>query len=376
MIDDPDVEIRRQVSAALPFIAGSLQMAQPQLVRSPATDPVMTSANTPKLVAALADPDPGVRRNMLNWVVGRPGDRAFDAAIAAAVADSDPQVAILALRVAGTRPSGADFCAAVAAVGAELRGDILWQRQLARVLHRHPCDWARAWLLDMLAAADPTLRADAAIALLLSDPPAWRDTAALDILLRADLSAEAARLAPGILHSARLGTAAGELAAALTAARSETLRGAAWHLWLERGQPQAGDPLLLRLLDEPAPALRERMLQLLANRPELLDEAWLAALTEHADPAVRAGAFTLLRAIAPELRQPVLLRLLIDDQTSIRQRALQAVVALRGPGWARLLAIACGDPDPELRALALDLARHTPVPELQAELRARGSELP
>jgi hypothetical protein len=375
LLDDPDVEIRRHISASLPLLSISLQLGMSQsLVRLPG-DPLQAPVLVAKLQAALRDSDASVRRNLLQWVANRPVDRHFDEVIRLAVADTDVPAAILALREAANRLSTTQFFGALDTVAPQVRADPLWQRQLARVLPAHPNRQALLWLLPWLDATDPVLRAEAAIGVLLIDPATWRDTSALNIVLAADLSAESARNASSIVTNMRANGVKGELAAALTAARSESLRTAAWFAWFEAREPEPGDPLLLRLLDEPSATLRQRLLRILSTRPTFLSPDFLAVMADHRDPQVRADALQFINVIPSAWRPALILHLLIDDQLAIRQQALRAAVGNRIPQWISLLAIALSDPEPAMRETARSLV--SPRDQtLHQELRRMGVELP
>ena len=351
------------------------------------------------LAGLVRDPEPPVRRAAA-FALGLLGDAAAAPALLVAATDTDPETGELAVEALGKlRVPLAGLLPRLAALG---------EAQSARRLLPSLFRFREAGAVDVaregLARSEPELRRAAAYALARyprpeAAPDLRRLLADADPAVRA-LAARGLGEVGSVDDLPALLPLAGEtevgvaIQALRAAARLRAGGGAMAVGWRERLAERAGDerpgvrlaaleaagaflpePSLERLLaarGEEGETLREREVALvaLAGAPSGAARAAALRAAEARDPALRVAAATALGRLGA---REALAALAGDPEAKVRVAALEARLAAAAPGEVPAeVAVALADPDPAVRATALDwLAEHPALglEELEAALR-------
>ncbi|MCK5802029.1 MAG: HEAT repeat domain-containing protein [Lentisphaeria bacterium] len=126
---------------------------------------------------------------------------------------------------------------------------------------------------------------------------------------------------------------------------------------------KVGIPFLLELVAEEQSAIRQVALQILIRRARELDEAGLRTIFESEFVDVRRYAVRLASVFRQAVMEEILLDLCLDDDVKVRCTALAQLAQRRISGWETVLTQSLKDPDPSLRMAAADAFFLVKTPE-------------
>lgn len=355
----------------------------------------LTPAIARKLVLALEDPDAEVRQSvasaldllLLQLLRGMPGAQnalqPVREAVRTALGDEQPIVrrrVLEALRFfPGQKPTKEvraaleDPVVAVRLAAYETAASILPPREfveaaaarhpdpsvscrllLANSLARRPHPASAPLLEELRADEDPRVASAAAFALFLIRPQAPFPEPVLERITGGRLeSIEEQRL----LQTLRaLPTETGRgLAETLLERAPGNLRRQAANLLLRSYGESIPEQLLLRLMEDENASLRQSALRFARSRGDRLSWDFYDKLDGNPYANVRANALAIAGSASPEIRRKLAFALLIDEEPSIRGAALETIAVLRPDNLARIFKASLRDPDPTVRRRAVNL---------------------
>lgn len=357
LLRDPEVQNRRLASSLLApclgvFVSGRVHLAPSARISAGA------SADPALLENALVDSDEQVRANVLKALPYYGGRLAFDAVAPFLAADQPRELQALAIPLAVRASCNAPrrrlqalapFAKSPAAEIRALLATVLWE-----------CPGAAELLQTLSRDSDPRVRVAALLSRAKTAAP--QEVEALSSEIAAALKEE------GVSDDdfSRLLDALWGLSpdawwnALQTLLPDESLPlPFQAELWTQavrhRGHTDGLSPNLvtrafLRL--EGNRRARQVLFSLLRQRAPRLTAEELALLQASPRSGCRQAALDLVRQLPEALRAPVLEEALLDEDLSLRKRALELLPVIHPDGWEELLLATLDDPDPTLQNTA------------------------
>ncbi len=357
LLRDPDVQNRRLASSLVApclgvFVSGRVNLAPSARISTGA------SADPALLESALADPDEQVRANVLKALPYYGGRLAFDA-VAPFLAAGQPRelqalAMPLAVRASCNAPQRrlqalAPFAMSSSAEIRALLATVLWEcpgaAELLQTLSRDSDSRVRvAALLSRakIAAPQDAEALSSEIATALKDEGISDDdfSRLLDALWSLSPDAWWETLQP-LLSDESLPLSF----------QAELWTQAVRHRGCTEGlSPRLVTQAFLRL--EGNRRARQVLFSLLRQRAPQLTAEELALLQASPRSGCRQAALDLIRQLPEELRTPVLEEALLDEELSLRKRALELLPSIHPEGWEELLLATLDDSDPTLQNIA------------------------
>lgn len=371
LLTDTDVQVRRLASSLLRnalgiFIRGPVRL-QGAVRARPLAD---TGLAAQQLNQALGDPDPVVRKNVLEAARFFPLALQRDK-LEAFLQDDSPEIVVLALRV---------YLNEVPA------GEEAERARMLLPLLRHPARPVRLELADNVGslgeAAQPLLealsrdpdpgvslegvyhlaaRGDARVlpqvtAMLLDENRSGEERQKLLPLLRR-LDADSLPIFRTLLQSAS------------PALRAEALRMLAFARQPGETVPPVPLSELLGYLDDSAPEVRQLARLLIQRHRAGLQQADFLKLLASPRQDVREMSLALLPRGNHPLCHTVINEALLDESAAVRRQALALAAALRSPGWIELMLLSLEDENNEINELAARALLTQRTPEVQTALK-------
>lgn len=359
LLVDPDVEIRRHVSSALPFLASTTL----RFIIAGQTSPPAPGGSKLDLSALLSsawdDPDAVVRRNVLAYFPYQPFPREPED-FHRRLDDPDREVRWRALELA------AEYLPAdllIVAIEKRLpNAEPAFLRKAAQLLSTVEGGPVEALLKKWAEADDAELALTARLSLAerqpatFPDSPLWRDLVAGKIV--GENAVKVARLLQR-LPAEQTVEAVGQLFANPEAAvRAEAIR-----LWSRRPELAGANPPWDRLTQDESAAVR----QALANGARLLGARFPAGavlgLARSPHRELRDAALGLSRHQEAGLAGEILGEALADESANTRRQALIELFNRRLPGWEKALRAGLRDADPGVAQMAATIVVSTADPE-------------
>jgi len=360
LVADPDVQTRRLASSLLRrclFSPGLLTLLRtvPNAggLRRNRSVPQAGIAHSPETAGivrkALRDPDPYVRKNILNLApfLGRYFD---EAGLRQCLKSKDTEERVLALRACryALPPQRLPQMAAdaVADPAPEVRAEV------ARLLSRTRGN-SRELLRKLAGDRAPEVRAEAVRALLLAgDPNDWKlaERFFLDDEVPAAIREQTLSYVPfGPLTQVRA------LLKKLTEARSSGLRAAALRLLATRNLgKKLPASFYVTHLDDSSPQVRAAALLAIRRRAKTLDAEIVRRMASSRYDDVRKAALDIAASMPPDRAGPILEDAILDDDPQIRARAIRILGVRRAGDWQFILKQALRDPDAAVRRAAAE----------------------
>ncbi|MGE9292754.1 MAG: HEAT repeat domain-containing protein [Puniceicoccales bacterium] len=354
LVGDEDVELRRSASTAIqPMIA--IRAATEAL--RPGVRVVIPDDVRQILIDAYLDEDVIVRRNMLtnhfylNLPV--PGETFI-----ALMGDEDPQVRLEAVGLAA-RFAEPDAFTREAQRWIE-NGNRTERLRLPRELPPRPST-AQLELLRMLSEdEDDEIAAEAMLARFRA---LGTDATFEKLYARLNEDRLKQEQAQRFLQILRMhsGEVPGHIEA-LTGLDDPLLRREAVDLFFDMGYAQQQPEQVLIFIADPSEQVRAVVLKYYERRhgdmPPQLREAMLTS--RH--PEVRQSLATMSATMPDDIATELLLDLLLDDQTAIRQQSLREIARRQLPGWQDILLASLNDDDLMIQRSAAELIMRTQMP--------------
>lgn len=376
LLRDPDVQNRRLASSQVApclgvFVSGRVRLSPSARISTGA------SADPALLESALADPDEQVRANVLKALPYYGGRIGFDAVAPFLAADQPRELQALAIplvaRASCNDPQRriqalAPFAKSPSAQLRALLAGVLWE-----------CPGAAELLQTLSQDSDSRVRSAALLSRAKIASP--QDAEALSSEIAVALKGE------GVSEDdfSRLLDALWTLSAdawwnALQALLPDetlplSLQAELWTQvvrhrgYTDRLSPRLIVQALLRL--EGNRRARQVLLSLLRQRASQLTSEELSLLQNSPRPGCRQAVLDLVRQLPEGLRASVLEEALLDEDLSLRKRALELFPTLHPEGWEELLLATLEDPDPTLQNTAAKglLRSHRQDPEFRNALQ-------
>ena len=151
-----------------------------------------------------------------------------------------------------------------------------------------------------------------------------------------------------------LGRDAAEIYQSLLNHSSASMRAKAWERYLSMQEGWNSPSLWITALKDRDVQVRETVLSLVRGRVEKIEEDELSLLVRHNHGDVRALAAELLLVADEELVEEYYFNLLIDDQSLVRSTTLRALANLRFKDWIILHSRSLTDDDYNIQRAAMD----------------------
>jgi len=368
LIGDADAEVRRAVSARAGILVNLRRTWQLTTARNPRPN---LAPLPPDLVdpwtEALLDPDPIVRRNLIDNHDAL-GLNASANTAAALLRDTDREVRLRALPLA-TRILGPAAFAATVSAGLDL-DDEQWTLAVTRALASLPGDAALPTLKRLADHPNRSIAHTASIGVLQIEPIDPRTLPIFADLLAGNIASEnAERLVNAILQlpsDAALPALRAVIDTPSAAARASALR---FWLLLNRDESAARALLNAALGDNDARVRTEAVQHLVTAQtpppPELRDAILFSEFRD-----VRGAAFTLAANSDRTEAAEILAELVLDVDTEIRKRALYEIISNGHAGWETVAGASLSDRDPIIRGDAARFLLMRGDPPARSILRA------
>ncbi len=151
--------------------------------------------------------------------------------------------------------------------------------------------------------------------------------------------------------------------AALTQLDDPILRREAVDLFFDMGFAPDNPEQVKQFLADPSEQVRTVTLRYFERRGGEVEPELLEAMVTSRYPDVRLTLVYMTNTMKSEAVEPVLLDLLLDEQTAIRQQSLREIVRRRLDGWQDILTASLNDEDIYIQRHAVDLIMRSPMPE-------------
>lgn len=353
LLEDEDVHIRRIATSALPNLHSALSAAlasdSPNAAGMAHAMGIDDSA-LDAVKAAFVDSDETVRKNMLNHAhmfPGLPGEEA----LAELLKDDSAEIRVKAVALAADTLSAEAFAAACRPLVDDESAAV--RRRLVNELARRT-GGEHLPLLEALSRDEETSIAAAAAEALLRRGK----SVSAEIVRNALQSTRVdTNLKVRLLFAIRRQTAPGTpydklLREAYTSPqpgiRAAALRARATILDGEQRRKDA-----LTMLEDPAEAVRTAALTMIKHSASQLAPAELKQLLRNPHADIRRQIVGLSRNLQPEEARELLLELLLDDNTSVRAKAITEFGRRSLPGAHRILRQSLRDTETDIRRAAI-----------------------
>ncbi|MCC5835394.1 MAG: HEAT repeat domain-containing protein [Opitutales bacterium] len=349
MLGDGDVEIRRQISSILPQLATSWRIGLNQIRNRP-TQQGWPQGWGEMVVNAFRDEDATVRLNMVQNSSSVASIREILPLLVERLEDDDARVRLLALRQSGRLADSGAFVAAVQST--TLGENPLWDRELARQLVNHARHPEARELLEALAAsADRNTQIEAEISQLYVFEQPLERSPAFERMMTESVPPEAVQRALRTVYGLEREEAS-RIAQRLFEAESSVVREEALVVWDSLYGRLPDDAMVVRLLDDPSAQVRSRALRALRNRWQEIGISLLQEMAAASNRETRLAVFHFLEDRPGDELRSLLMPLLIDSDTGVRERALGALAEHQVRGWERILERSLRDPNPRIQRAA------------------------
>ena len=358
-LGDPDVEVRREVSAMIPRIIPVMMRSGMEVVEINgrrvyrSVQSKMRSDLFDMTQRAFLDDDAIVRQNILKYhtYLGVPLPTS---SLEKLLSDSDHGVLLTALSRISSSASQANIVRRVKKLSKHSdKGIRLKVVSVARDVNRYHTDY-RGILRDMTGDSDPEVLSMAAVELARFGervPQQIVEKIRIFLLSVDGLSTQVSTILYAV---SALGVDGVSVYRSLTEHSSSKIRTIAWQRFISLSDGWKDSSLWMPAMQDRDKAVRTAVLNVLQGRTNDLTEAELSKLVNNKFSDVRIFAAQALLNAKQDAVDSVGFDLLIDEDTIVRSTTIRAMSARKVPGWVTILSRSLLDDDYVIQRAAMD----------------------